>query len=147
VAAEQPDIVARMKAEYAAWFADVSATRGYAPPRIVLGTEHENPTLLTRQDWRGPQAGWGPKSVGHWEVEWSEAGEYEITLRFRAGGAGIARLRLGNDDFERPFAAGATEAILGPLTVAAGPGQLAPLLEIGGKTFGVESAEVRRTDR
>jgi len=147
LAAEQPDIVARMQAEYAAWFADVSATRGYAPPRIVLGTAHENPTLLTRQDWRGPQAGWGPKSVGHWEVEWSEAGAYEVTLNFPAGGTGIARLRLGDDDFEQPFSAGATEAILGPMTLTAGPGRLAPLLEIDGETLGVESLEVRRIDR
>ena len=40
VAAAHPDVVARMKAEYDAWFDDVSSTRpdNYAPPRIHIGT-------------------------------------------------------------------------------------------------------------
>jgi arylsulfatase A-like enzyme len=80
VAAEHPREVERLAAAYAAWFRDVSATRGYAPPRILLGTAHENPTLLTRQDWRGPKAGWGKDSAGHWEVD-AAAGEYEVTVR------------------------------------------------------------------
>ena len=24
---------------------------------------------MSRQDWRGPQAGWTPTSIGHWEVD------------------------------------------------------------------------------
>ena len=36
-----------MRAAYDVWFADVSATRGYGPVPIHLGTEHENPVLLT----------------------------------------------------------------------------------------------------
>ena len=58
LAARHPDVVARLRKGYEAWFQDVSATRGYAPPRIHLGTPHENPVTLTRQDWRGPRAGW-----------------------------------------------------------------------------------------
>ncbi len=54
ISGEHPGIVASMRHEYEGWFNDVSATRpdNYAPPRIVIGTEHENPTGLTRQDWR-----------------------------------------------------------------------------------------------
>lgn len=78
VAAEHPKEVERLAAAYDAWFKDVSSTRGFAPPRIRLGTQPLD--VLTRQDWRGPKAGWGKDSAGHWEVE-AEPGEYEVTIR------------------------------------------------------------------
>ncbi len=56
LAADQPAIVERLHADYLAWFQDVAATRGFAPVRIALGGPRENPTILTRQDWRGPRA-------------------------------------------------------------------------------------------
>jgi arylsulfatase A-like enzyme len=109
LAGEFPDEANRLKAAYAKWFQDVSATRGYAPPRIRVGTPHENPTLLTRQDWRGTKAGWGKDNVGQWELEAVE-GEYEVVARFRqapaewtltwngaalASGPGPLRVKLG----------------------------------------------------
>jgi arylsulfatase/arylsulfatase A len=36
---------------------------------------------LSRQDWRGPRAGWNNDSVGHWLIEIEQAGRYRITLR------------------------------------------------------------------
>lgn len=78
VAVQQPEVVARMKAGYEAWFRDVSATRGYDPPRIHVGSATEPVTVLTRQDWRGPKAGWTPTSVGHWEVEVERGGDYQL---------------------------------------------------------------------
>ena len=51
------------------WFDDVSSTRddNYAPPRIVIGTEHELNTTLTRQDWRHESGRpWGRDSNGFW---------------------------------------------------------------------------------
>ena len=40
--------------EHDSWFDSVSSSRpdNYAPPRIHIGTPDENPTVLTRQDWR-----------------------------------------------------------------------------------------------
>ena len=81
VAADYPDVVAEMRAGYEAWFEDVGSTRGYAPRRIHLGTPHENPVTLTRQDWRGTQ-NWGKKSIGHWEVHVARTGAYDLALRF-----------------------------------------------------------------
>ena len=82
LATEQPETVKKLLASYQAWFKDVSSTRGYAPPVIVLGHEKDNPSTLTRQDWRGPQAGWTPKSIGHWEVNFDRPGNYAITVNF-----------------------------------------------------------------
>ena len=61
IAKEHPDIVSKMHADYLAWFKDVSSTRGFEPVRIALGGPRENPTILTRQDWRGPRAGCDPQ--------------------------------------------------------------------------------------
>ena len=73
IAAEHPEIASNLRAQYEAWFRDVGS-RGYAPPRIHLGTPHEDPVVLTRQDWRGPRSGWNSDSLGHWEVDVAKAG-------------------------------------------------------------------------
>jgi arylsulfatase A-like enzyme len=83
LAAELPDEVARLKREYEAWFDDVTKN-GFDPPRIVIGSEKENPVRLSRQDWRGPKAGWAPGDEGHWEVAFARAGQYRVTLISRA---------------------------------------------------------------
>jgi len=54
IAAERPEIVFRLIKAYEQWFDDVSHTRpdNYTPPRIHIGTVHENPVVLTRLNWR-----------------------------------------------------------------------------------------------
>src|SRR5262249_28552367 len=58
LAAKEPRIAAQMHENYLAWFDDVSSTRGFEPIRIAIGGAREDPTVLTRQDWRGPRSGW-----------------------------------------------------------------------------------------
>jgi arylsulfatase A-like enzyme len=82
IAAEKPEVVAQLKKEYEAWFDDVTK-KGFDPPRIVVGSEKENPVRLSRQDWRGEKAGWNPDSVGHWLIRVERAGLYEMTIRSR----------------------------------------------------------------
>ena len=70
LAGSQAAVVSRLQREYEQWFEDVSSTRGYEPPRISLGTEHEDPVILTRQDWRVERNdGWSDRHLGFWEVE------------------------------------------------------------------------------
>ncbi|MDG2126300.1 MAG: hypothetical protein P8J87_21540, partial [Verrucomicrobiales bacterium] len=66
---KHPQKLAQLKKDYLVWFADVSNSRpnNYAPPRIVIGTEHENPTPLTQQDWLGTS--WRTGATGHWIVD------------------------------------------------------------------------------
>lgn len=100
LAAKQPEQFARLKASYEAWFDDVSSTRpdNFAPPRIVIGTEHEPVTVLTRQDWRhesGPV--WDRKSNGFWLLEAPEPATYEVELIFKQGHpAGTAKMSAGS---------------------------------------------------
>ena len=69
IAEAHPEIVAGMRKFYDKWFDDVGSTRedNYAPPRIVIDAENENPVVLTRQDWRTTgDDGWG--SIGEWLI-------------------------------------------------------------------------------
>lgn len=97
---DEPEEFARLKASYNAWFDDVSSTRpnNFAPPRIVIGTEHEPSSVLTRQDWRHESGQvWGRNSNGFWLVEAPEPAAYEVELIFKEGHpAGRATITAGS---------------------------------------------------
>jgi arylsulfatase A-like enzyme len=139
----QADVAANLKAAYDRWFDDVSSTRGYPAPRIVVGTPHENPVTLTRQDWRGPQAGWSNNSLGHWDIEAAEAGQYDITVRFPAVPAeSTVRLRLGKLDLTQTVSPAADRATFAALKMPAGTQQLEGSIKRGGQTRGVHYVDV-----
>jgi len=145
VAAEHPDVVARLRAAYEAWLEDVSATRGYEPPRIYLGSTHENPVRLSRQDWRGPQAGWGKDSLGYWEVHVDRPGTYEVTYLFRpAKEKRTAAFALGDARASVQVPAGAKQCTFAGVTLKAGDGRLHARLEGDGKPVGVNYVIVKR---
>lgn len=132
-----PDVVARMRKGYEEWFRDVGS-QGYAPPRIYIGTKFENPVILTRQDWRGPQAGWGSKSLGYWEVDVREAASYRIRVQMPPVAAdGQVEFRLNGATQKTAVKQGATECTLDPVKVPKGPGRLEAEIQAGGQTLGV----------
>jgi hypothetical protein len=145
VAADHPDIVRSMRAGYEAWLKDVSATRGYDPPRIHIGTPHENPTTLTRQDWRGPRASWGADGLGHWEVEVVAAATYEVTLRFRpVRKPAEATFKLGDVTLTKPLEKGAASCVFGDVVLKPGDGRVEAWVTEGGKTVGVHFVDIKR---
>ncbi len=85
LASQKPDLVKQLKAAYDAWFDDVSSTRpdNYAPPRIHIGSPAENPTVLTRQDWRGGT--WARNSIGWWVVKIERSGLYDFEVLIYPG--------------------------------------------------------------
>jgi arylsulfatase A-like enzyme len=145
IAAAHPEIVAAMRQGYQAWFRDVSATRGYAPPRIHLGSLYETPTTLTRQDWRGPQASWEPDGLGYWEVQVEHSGEYMIGFRFRARSTpGEAILRIGGVESKERVFTSATSCGFDLVRLKSGPARLEAILALGGKNVGVDYVDVLR---
>ncbi len=83
LAEEKPDKVEELKKAYEDWFADVGSTRpdNYSPPRIYIGTQHENPVVLTRQDWRS-EAGWSAEGAnGYWRLYAAVSGKYDFKVR------------------------------------------------------------------
>lgn len=144
VAAQNPEVVARLKRAYSDWFDDVSRTRGFDPPRIHLGSSRENPTALTRQDWRGPRAGWGRDVLGYWEVEVERPATADVAVTLRpARGACVAHLRIGPTERQQPVAAGSVSCAFEGVELPAGPGRLEAWLEEKGATAGIWSLDVR----
>jgi len=146
LAGEHSDLVAKMRQGYAGWFRDVSATRGYDPPRILLGTPHENPTTLTRQDWRGPRADWTPDSLGHWEVQVAQAGTYQITLLLWPNKTpSEVHFKLGGVALHQAVKQGASACAFDGVALEAGPGRLEAWVESQGQSVGVKYVRVTRT--
>jgi len=102
---ERPEVAAGMRDAYLAWFEDVSSTRpdNYAPPRIVVGTDHEPVTVLTRQDWRRitDDQGWRPTSRGRWLLSARQDTTFDIEVRLVAGSSGPVLLRIGDRELSQ----------------------------------------------
>lgn len=143
IAAQKPEIVAAMRKGYEAWFKDVSSTRGFAPPRIHLGAKEENPVLLTRQDWRGPQSGWTPKSLGHWEVLIARPGTFDVTLLVAPNAkARTIHLQLAGKKLQAELPANAKQHTFPALVLPEGPARLEAWVADGEAQVGVQYAEV-----
>ena len=145
IAAEKPEIVAQMRQDYEAWFKDVTGARDYTvPSRIYLGAPQQGEVLLTRQDWRGPNASWNPKGIGYWFVDVRRAGSYEVTLRFaKLDQPAIAKFMLGSVKFQQEVAVSETSVVLPNLHLPQGPAVLEAVLECGFSQVGMQYVEVK----
>lgn len=143
LAAEQPQIVERLKQEYEVWFKDVSS-HGYPPARIHLGTRNENPTVLTRQDWRGEREVFTAKDIGSWEVQVTQAADYEIIVTFRDTLAGKAHFVLGTVSASQELPGNSRQCRFGPVRLTEGPGRLETWLESSNGKVGAWQVEVKR---
>jgi len=146
VAAEHPELAKRLYEGYLAWFQDVSSTRGFDAIRIELGSPRENPTILTRQDWRGPRAGTGVNDLGYWEVTLRTAERFDIKLdvqprRFPTE----AHFALGGVTLNKTLAAGVTDCWFKDSTLPRGQGRLEAWVEGNGVSAGVWRVTVLRT--
>jgi len=139
-----PAVVGELRGEYERWFQDVGSA-GYDPPRIWIGSDLEDPVLLTRQDWRGPKAQWSEGALGYYEVDVRQAGLYEVELRFpRLAAPGKAVFTLGGARVKGEAKEGATSVRLPAVQLAAGAGRAEGRLESGSAVNGAHYIEVRR---
>jgi len=145
IAAAKPEVVARMKRDYEAWFKDVTSGRDYnSPSRIVLGAPQANPVRLTRQDWRGAQAGWTPQSLGHWEVNVAQLGVYEITARLNEiDNPAIVRFTLGEVKMQQEAPSKAARVVFRNVRLPSGTGRLECVVEQAGVKTGVRDVEIK----
>jgi len=106
LAAVHPDTVEQLRQVYWRWFEDISTTRpdNYAPPRIVIGSDREKSTTLTRQDWReSVAASQGRSPLGVWLLRGERDATYSVELRWLQPVApGTVEIRAGalNRTFE-----------------------------------------------
>lgn len=126
VSAQHADVVAKLRADYEAWWATLTPSftnYGY----IILGSQHENPSHLTCHDWHADQQDvpWSqehikkaPNANGWWMIEVANAGKYEFTLRQQPAvakspiQAAVATVRVGGVEATESVLGGATEVKL-----------------------------------
>jgi hypothetical protein len=143
LASSLPQVTAELRKAYEEWFADVGRA-GYAPPRIHIGAKQENPVLLTRQDWRGPRAGWDDNSLGFYEVEVRHRGPFEVTLRFPPQPLPrIAELEFRGQVKQVQVPANATDATLSGVTLPPGTGRLEGRIAAQPLPVGVHYIQIR----
>ncbi|MCX8036696.1 MAG: arylsulfatase [Candidatus Sumerlaeia bacterium] len=86
VIAEHPDVAARLRAQYAAWWAAVEP-RLNEPQRVIIGHDAEPLTQLSPCEWRdvfldqGAQVRRGERKNGVWYLEAARKGVYAFELR------------------------------------------------------------------
>jgi arylsulfatase A-like enzyme len=145
VAARHPDIVKRMHKNYLAWFKDVCETRGFEPVRIEIGGTRENPSILTRQDWRGPLAGWSVNDLGYWEVNVPRASTFDIVVHFAPRPfSTVAWISVAGTRRHQPVAPLATECQFKGVAAVAGPARLETWIEGNNARAGVLDVHVNR---
>lgn len=151
VAAEHPEIVERLKAEYDAWFDDVTTTRepNFGMPPIIVGAEEEPVVVLTPQDKRveGPDtAGWW--TPGHWPLEVAKTGPYTIHVRLtdetKQATEVTLRLESSGERWEQSvsFPRGVHSAAIGEVTFPA-TGQGKFTAEIEGSELNVYQVTIK----
>lgn len=119
------------------WYGEVMESPHLVdPPRIVLGSEEENPVILGRNDWKGPMArDWNSaEAFGTWEIRVVDPGPYRVTMVFRdpLPGRGRVVLQSGSrHNWIRQFEPGATEIILDEVLLNSGDQSLGGWWESG----------------
>ncbi len=141
LASTLPDVVDRLKRAYSDWFDDVSRTRGFeSPPRILVGADRENPTILTPQDRRGSGA-------GAWEITVTRSGPFDVNVTVRPDpNPRIVRLRLGTLDREAPLPPGKASVAFERVSFPTGPGRFEAFVERDGKASAVVAVDLLRRD-
>ena len=141
LADSNPKKLAELKQRYEEWFEDVSSTRSnnYDPPRIVIGTEHEPVSVLTRQDWRHVSGRpWGRDSNGFWLLEAREPASYKAEVILSSGDnpAGKATISAGGKEVALEIAPNQSRGHFVDLSLPSGKLKLAVDLRIDGKVMG-----------
>lgn len=80
----EPNRFSELKQAFDAWHTDILRSPNLlTPPRLIIGSDAENPAILSRNDAKGSPGIWAQDKIyGYWDVTVAEAGMYDFTLRF-----------------------------------------------------------------
>ena len=83
---QHPEVVAKMRAHLDAWWNEVKSNVN-EPSRVVIGSEEENPAMLTACEWfdvfvdQQRQVRRADRKIGNWYLQVDQPGEYTFELR------------------------------------------------------------------
>jgi arylsulfatase A-like enzyme len=104
VSAEQTDVKAALQLELDQWYEEIIVSPHLLEsPRIVIGSEYENPVILGRNDWKGPKAmQWSSdEAFGYYDIRVADPGPYKVKMVFKdhLPAAGQLRVRVGTRQY------------------------------------------------
>lgn len=118
VASSNQEVVAKLRTAYENWWEDIS--RNFQVyPRIVVGSDNQNPTCLMSHDihgkvvWNHYQVKDGARADGFWAVEVERDGEYEFFVRrWPEGVEQPVTFNMDDDEDDEQWVIEATDARL-----------------------------------
>jgi hypothetical protein len=104
VSGEQQEKKAELLMKLDRWYEEIIVSPHLLePPRMVLGSEFENPLILGRNDWKGPKAmQWSSdEAFGFWDIKVVDPGPYDVKMVFRSTfpAPGEAKIRSGTRQY------------------------------------------------
>lgn len=99
VVAEQPEVAARLKGLFNAWYAEAIESPHLRPQPHILGSAYEDPVILNRNDAKGTRGIWAQRQIyAYWDVAVATTTSYNLTFRFEhpVPGGGHMMVRVGN---------------------------------------------------
>ncbi len=144
IAAQHPDMVAKISKAYDQWW-DTNSPNFAEEPYFIIGNSAQNPTTLYCHDWHTDKTSpWqqhhiriGYKDNGHWLVKVDEDGKYQLKLRRWPAESGLA---LHDEAPVRPAREGTS-------VTASSPGRSLPITDATISIQGIEqSIKVKEGD-
>ena len=132
----KPNVMHELQAAYRDWHKDV-VPETFVPARIIVGTEHEPTTTLTRQDWH-PVGGTGWGVNGNWLVHAEQAhhSRVKLLLRERVERDQSVVLKVGDKTFNAIIKRGESSVVLPDVSAPAGDFEIQATLGTADQTFG-----------
>ncbi len=141
LAKKHPDLLKRLKTEYDAWFDDVCVKGLPEQPFIHIGTPHENPTMLTSQDWR--VAG----RTRFWNVKLEEDGIFDVSIHVPKAKKGThLQVRFGDRITRHPLPDEKGKVTVSNIPLEAGSDHLHISRMLKGKPLSIARVYLKRTN-
>lgn len=88
-----------LRLEFDNWYAEIIQSPHLVTQAAIIGTRHENPTVLNRNDCMGYGGVWEEeKNKGYWEIAMQKSGKFDFTISFKNPFPSATQLflRIGN---------------------------------------------------
>ncbi|MFC2087230.1 arylsulfatase [Bacteroidota bacterium] len=94
------EIVNELADKFDEWYEEVIYSEALvSPPRIILGSEFENPVVLSRDNWKGAKIKpiLSMDAMGYWDISFARDGMYDASLIYtnKIPSGGLVNIRAG----------------------------------------------------
>ena len=143
IASSHPKIVTRLKADYDQFFTS-ACSEGFEPVRTWIGSDQQNPVILTRQDWQG--GGLFDGALGVYNLDIKTTGTYRITCRWSEllEDTYAVTLKINDLTFKKEIMRSESECRFDEVVLPEGVSSLEAWVEIDGKKNGFRFIEIEK---